>query len=262
MRKFMKNWFYIGLVVMAVALAGCAKAPYTGRNQMILMDSQQEMALGASSSKKLLQTEEVDTTSEKAQMVSRVGKRIAAAAAHPEYRWEFHTIKKDELNAFCLPGGKVFVYTGLFKAAQTEEQLAAVVGHEVAHALARHGAERYSTQVMLQVGQVGTAVAVGSQASPEVTQAVLAAYGVGASVGVMLPYSRTHEYEADRIGLILMAKAGYNPESAVILWENMAKQGGPKPPEFLSTHPADANRIKAIKSLLPEAMQYYRPAAK
>lgn len=261
MRRNMKKWLFAALTVAVLVVSACAKAPYTGRNQFIMMDSQQEMALGASEAQKVIKSEQIDTTSDYARAVTRVGRRIAAVAGHPEYKWEFHTVKKDVPNAFCLPGGKIFVYTGLFEAAKDDAQLAAVIGHEVGHAIARHGAERYSTQVVAQLGQLGTAIAVGSQTSPEVAQAAVAAYGIGVGVGILLPYSRTHEYEADRIGLILMAKAGYNPEAALTFWQNMAAKGGKKPPEFLSTHPTDENRIKAIRQLLPEAKGYYRPAS-
>ncbi len=189
--------------------------------------------------------------------VQRVGKRIAKAAAQPGYKWQFFVIEKDQLNAFCLPGGKVFVYTGLFKAVQNEDQLAVVMGHEIAHAIARHGAERMS---MMQLGRMGKEIAAKTLGGGQYSQAINQAYGVGETYGMVLPFSRKFEYEADEIGLYLMTKAGYNPNEAVRFWDNMRrlKQGSKTPPEFLSTHPADLNRIKRIRSLIPIAQKNYR----
>ncbi len=259
MHAYLKIWLNLVLALVLITLAGCSHAPYTGRNQMIFLESDTELALGASAAKEILAAEPIDTTSKYAQTVSRVGKRIAAVAEKPEYAWEFHTISKDVLNAFCLPGGKIFVYTGLFKAAKSDAQLAAVIGHEIGHALARHGAERYSMQMMAQAGQLGAAITLGGEGASGESQAILGAFGLGLNLGVLLPYSRTHEYEADHIGLLLMAKAGYHPEEALTFWQNMEKEGGASPPEFLSTHPTGTNRIQTLQKLLPEAMQYYRP---
>ena len=193
-------------------------------------------------------------------MVRRVGIRIARAANRPDFQWEFHVIDKPKVaNAFCLPGGKIFVYTGIFKYISSDAELATVIGHEVGHALARHGAERMSMGLLTQLGEQAAMMALNIQ-STEAMQAFDAAYGVAANIGVLLPYSRTQEYEADHIGLILMALAGYDPHAALSFWEKMAQESkGKSSVEFLSTHPLDKNRIARIKALIPEAMKYYHP---
>ncbi len=242
-------------------LSACAKAPYTGRNQMIIISQEQELALGQDSAKQVLQQEKKETGTARAKSVERVGRRIAAVAGRDDFSWEFTTIAKDDVpNAFCLPGGKVFVYTGLFEYAKDDAQLAAVIGHEVGHAIARHGAERVSIALMAQTGAAVGSIALGvSGAGQEMQEIATQAMGVGMNVGVILPFSRTQEYEADRVGLILMAKAGYDPHAALNFWKAFAEQPGEKPAEFLSTHPASENRIAAIRDLIPEAMQYYKP---
>jgi predicted Zn-dependent protease len=175
------------------------------------------------------------------------------------YKWEFNLIQDDKtVNAWCMPGGKVGVYTGILPVTRDETGLAVVMGHEVAHAIAKHGNERMSQELLAQLGAVGLSVALSTE--PGLTSDIyMAAYGVGTNVGILLPYSRVHESEADRIGLSLMARAGYDPRAAVPFWKRMSEKGGSRPPEFLSTHPAPDTRIKQIESLIPEAMQYYRP---
>ena len=192
--------------------------------------------------------------------MQQVGKRIAAAANKPDYQWEFTVIDDPkQANAFCLPGGKVAVYTGIFPIAKDEAGLATVIGHEVAHALARHGAERMSTSMALQAAGMAVAVAAGGQ-SAATQQAIMSAYGLGAQVGVALPFSRSQESEADRIGLILMAKAGYDPEAAVGLWQRMEQNSNGKgPPAWLSTHPSESTREQDIRGWIAEARQYYQP---
>ena len=245
-------------VALGVLLcAGCAKAPYTGRNQVMLVSQSQELALGQESAQEILKKEPKGKNPEQATMVTRVGQRVAAVADRPDFQWEFHVIEApDTANAFCLPGGKVFVYTGLFKYATTEPELAAVVAHEVGHAIARHGAERMSVSLLAQLGHSAASVAL-SGSSPVAVQAFEVAYGIGANVGVILPFSRNQEYEADHLGLILMAKAGYDPKASLTFWARMAESDTKKPPEFLSTHPSDANRIAVIRDLMPEAQYYY-----
>ena len=193
---------------------------------------------------------------------TRVGKRIAEAANRPDYRWEFVVFQDETPNAFCLPGGKVGIFTGILKYTKDEAGLATVISHEVAHALVRHAGERMSQGMMAQLGSLGLGAALAGQ-SPYVASAAQQAYGLGANVGVLLPYSRKQETEADEVGLILMAKAGYDPQAAVAFWQRMVEgsKGKGKPPEFLSTHPADQRRIQDIQQLIPGIKEkYYHPA--
>jgi len=245
------------LILTITVFTACSKTPYTNRKQMVIFSPQQELQMGYQSAQQILKTERVSNDRRINALVQRVGKRIAQAAAQPGYKWQFFVIEKDELNAFCLPGGKVFVYTGLFKAVQNEDQLAVVIGHEVAHAIARHGAERMS---MIELGRMGKTIAAKTIGGGRYANVINQAYGAGETYGMVLPFSRKFEYEADEIGLYLMTKAGYNPNEAIKFWDNMRrlKQGTRNPPEFLSTHPADANRIARLKSLIPKAMKYYR----
>ncbi len=250
-------------VILALLFIGCTKAPITGRSQFIMVSPQQEMALGLKSAQQVLKTEKISTNPQQNAMVKRVGQRIAqiASTEYPtakNFAWEFFVIDKDnEPNAFCLPGGKVFVYSGIFKYIANDDELAAVMGHEIGHALARHGAERMSRGELAQVtGQVLGAVMQG-RANPENTAAVMQAFGIGTQLGVMLPHSRIQEYEADHIGLVLMAKAGYNPQAALTFWKKFS-QSGETPPEYLSTHPAPQHRIEQIKALLPKVMPIYQ----
>ena len=243
--------------ILALLFIGCSKAPITGRNQLIMINPQQEMALGYQSAKKILASEKVSTDPQKNAMVKRIGQRIAAVTGQNNYKWEFFVIDNDkEANAFCLPGGKVFVYTGLFKYVANDDELAGVMGHEIGHALARHGAERMSAGELQQMsGQVLSSVMQG-RANPQNSAAVMQAFGIGTQLGIMLPHSRTQEYEADHIGLFLAAKAGYNPQATLNFWEKFSKNGQ-TPPEYLSTHPAPANRIQKIRALLPKVMPIY-----
>lgn len=237
--------------------AGCAQAPYTNRSQLMMMSPSEEMALGNQAATEVLKKEKETTDTRYTVPLKRVGQRIAVAAEQSSYNWEFHVIASDDINAFCLPGGKIFFYTGMFKVATTDAMLATVMGHEAAHAIARHGAERMSMTMITQLGQQVAVTAADMGGGSGMGQAVGTAFGLGANFGVLLPYSRTQETEADRIGLILMAKAGYDPNVAVSFWENMSKMGGQSPPEFMSTHPTDTTRINNIRQFLPEAMEYY-----
>ncbi len=248
----------IAIVILALLFIGCTKAPITGRSQFIMVSPQQEMALGLKSAQEVLKTEKISTNPQQNAMVKRVGERIAAVTGQNNYAWEFFVIDKDdEPNAFCLPGGKVFVYSGIFKYVSSDDELAAVMGHEIGHALARHGAERMSRGQLTQAtGQILGAVMQG-RGNPQNTAMVMQAFGIGSQLGVMLPHSRTQEYEADHIGLVLMAKAGYNPQAALNFWQKFARSGK-TPPEYLSTHPAPQHRIEQIKALLPKVMPLYR----
>jgi len=228
----------------------------------MLMSESDDMKLGASAYQEVLQKAPVSHDPALNAPVQRVGERIAAVADKPDYRWQFTVIDDPkQANAFCLPGGKVAVYTGIFPIARDDAGLAAVIGHEVAHALARHGAERMSQNTLLQVGAAGVAVAAGvSGTSGATQQAIMQAYGLGSTVGLALPFSRSQESEADHIGLILMAKAGYDPDAAIGLWQRMeAAERGNSPPEWLSTHPAPATRIQDLQGWVAEAKQYFTP---
>ncbi len=254
----MKNiWHILVLTFASLYLAGClAETPYTHRKQLIMFSPQQELQMGYQAARQILQHEPISHDPRLNDVVRRVGTRIAQAANVPGYQWQFFVIDKDVVNAFCLPGGKVFVYKGLFKVIQNEDQLAAVMGHEVAHAIARHGAERMS---MMQLGRLGTAVAAKTISGGKYAGTIKQAYGQFEGVGLVLPFSRKFEYEADEIGLDLMTKAGYDPHQAIGLWQNMMKvsQGKRKPPELLSTHPSDIHRINRIKKMIPKVLATY-----
>jgi predicted Zn-dependent protease len=246
-------------IFFVFVIMACVTVPETGRQTFILIPESEEIALGFRSYQEILQKSALSTDQGKVAMVRRVGRRIADAADRPAYAWEFNLIEDDEVaNAFCLPGGKVAVYSGILKYTENENGLATVLGHEVAHALTRHGGERMTNILLAQMGQAAINAAVQNQSASAI-RAVNVAYGAGANIGFILPFSRFQELEADRVGLILMAKAGYDPREAARFWQRMSSQKGPKAPEFLSTHPADAKRIAEINKLLPEALKYYRP---
>lgn len=248
----------ITLSLVLIIIYGCASAPYSGRKQILLISEGEEMSLGVKAYQDTLKKEKISTDPKVNSMVKRVGTRIAAVANKPEYAWEFTVIDNAKtVNAFALPGGKVAIYTGILPYTQTEAGLAFVVAHEVGHAIARHGGERMSEQLLLQIGQQGLNIAIASK-SPAAIEAINTGYGLASTVGVILPFSRKMEYEADHIGLILMAKAGYDPREAPGFFERMMKASkNAKPPEFLSTHPADQARIRQINAFIPEAMTYY-----
>jgi predicted Zn-dependent protease len=255
-----KNRFFLILLAWLV-LAGCATTPYTGRKQVLMVSPQQEQSLGYQAFADIRRQSKAAQDPALQARVREVGERIARAASRPDFHWEFVVFQDDKMaNAFCLPGGKVGIYTGLFKYIHSDADLATVISHEVAHALARHAGERLSQGRLAQAG--GLALGIGLSAlgvSPGASQVAMQGYGLGTKVGVLLPYSRVQESEADHIGLILMAKAGYDPRSALQFWERFAsgKKDKGQTPQFLSTHPSDANRIQNIKTFLPEAERYY-----
>ncbi|CAI4032510.1 M48 family peptidase [Nitrospira tepida] len=249
-------------------LQSCYKAPGTARDQFIFISEEKEIAMGTAAFRDVLRGAPLSPSVEKNELIHRVGERIAKAANKPEYHWEFAVIQEDRIvNAFALPGGKVAVFTGLLKYTQNEAGLATVMGHEVAHALQRHGAERMSRGVLEQIAALGTIAAAATGAVPPGAMIGLqSAYGVGVS----LPFNRKQESEADYIGLRLMAQAGYDPREALPFWERMS--GCPRNmigklcfrsaaaiPEFLSTHPSDVTRMNQIEAWLPDALRHYRP---
>lgn len=240
------------LTVAAMLIGGCTTSPVTNRSQFIMISTEQEMALGASEAKKVAQSSKISTNKALRERVNRIGRRIAAVSGRSDFAWEFNVIEDATLNAFCLPGGKVFIYTGILKITENDDQIATVMGHEIAHALARHGAERMSMQTASNIGAqvLATALNVPSQYQGLYSQA----YGITSQVGVILPYSRKFEYEADQIGIYLMWRAGYNPNQALRFWENMARlsKSSQKPPAFLSTHPADETRIREIREYISQ----------
>jgi len=241
------------------ALAACQSVPYTNRPRLLLVTADEEAALGVSAYKDALSKAKISSDAAATAMVRRVGERIAVAADQPGFQWEFNLIDDPKMiNAWCLPGGKVAVYSGILPVTKDEDGLAVVMGHEIAHAVARHGSERMSQGLLAQLG--GAALGAAMSAKPAATQRLAQqAYGAGATVGVLLPFSRAQESEADRIGLILMSKAGYEPGAAVGFWGRMAAAGGKDTtPEFLRTHPADQRRINDIEKRLPEAREYLK----
>jgi predicted Zn-dependent protease len=257
----MKKLSAVFLVILV--FSGCVTNPLSGKKTMALVSNSEIMAMSFSEYDQFLKENTVVKGTAQAQMVSRVGDKIAAAAykwlerenslQHLEgYKWEYNLVQDNAINAWCMPGGKIVVYTGILPVTQTEEGLAVVMGHEVAHALLNHGQQRMSAGLLQQIGSVGVAV-VTSGASETTQGLVMAAYGVGTSVGGTLPFSRAHESEADRYGLILMAIAGYNPDAAVPFWQRMSSLGGGSTPQILSTHPSDATRIRDLQSVTPEA---------
>ena len=267
MRQTIQN--LVTVIITFLIFQSCSSVPLTGRSQLNMIPSSEMLTMSFQQYDQFLKENKVSTNKANTDMVKRIGGNIQNAVERymkqnnlsdrlNGYKWEFNLVEDDQVNAWCMPGGKVVVYTGILPVTQDETGLAVVMGHEIAHAIAEHGNERMSQQLLQQVGAVGLMVAMKEE--PAETQALwLSVYGVGTTVGIMLPYSRTHESEADHLGLIFMAMAGYDPHAAPDFWKRMAagKQGG-SPPEFLSTHPSDQTRIDDITSWIPEAMKYYK----
>jgi predicted Zn-dependent protease len=260
MRKYL-----IGLGICTSGLFfSCATNPFTGKQSLNFVSNSELFPSSFQQYGTFLNENKVVTGTVDAKRVENVGMKIKAAAERwlnangqtgylKDYQWDYKLIDNKEVNAWCMPGGKIVVYTGILPVAKDDAGLATIMGHEVSHALANHGAQRMSAGQLQELGAVGVAVATGNK-STEKQQMWQQYYGIGSQVGVMLPFSRSHESEADLIGLKLMAIAGYNPEQAIVFWERMsASSTGTKPPEFLSTHPADATRIANLRRLIPEA---------
>lgn len=250
------------IVAPVVCLAGCRTTPITGRRQLLVVPESQELSMGLSSYQQTLSSEKLSSNEEWTGLVRRVGNRIADVAERPDYQWEFQLIESPEMNAFALPGGKVAVYEGILPICQSEAGLAVVMSHEIAHALARHGGERISQQYV--VTGLGKIVDMAAMNRTEIARnRINQAFGVASKYGVVLPYSRKHESEADHMGMILMARAGYDPREAPRFWSRFgqAQANGERPIEFLSTHPADERRSADLAQLLPDAMAHYEEAA-
>lgn len=249
-----------------LVLQSCSTVAVTGRSQLNLVNDSDVLTSSLTQYGDYMKTAKKSTNKTQTAMVTRVGKKIAAATEQylrtngleseiKNYSWEFNLVQSDEVNAFCMPGGKIVVYEGIMKLISSEDELAVIVGHEVAHAVAKHSNERMSQQILAQYGSQALATALSNKSA--VTQQIAGTvYGLGAQYGVMLPFSRKHESEADYMGLVFMKIAGYNPDAAVTFWKKMSAQGGTTP-EFLSTHPSDSRRIDDINKALPEIKQKY-----
>lgn len=264
-----KILLFRAFLVINIFLYSCATVPLTGRKQLSLVNESEVMALSLSQYDQFIKTNKISTNKTETERIRRVGGKIATAvekyfsdkglSSYLEgYKWEFNLIEDKTVNAWCMPGGKVVVYTGILPLMKNDAQLATVMSHEIAHAVARHGGERMSEQLVAQGTGVVLSVAI-SQKPKETQQLAMAAFGVVTQVGYLLPFSRTHEYEADELGLYFMAMAGYDPNQSVDFWKTMAANNQSSPLELLSTHPLDANRIARISQKLPEAMKYYSP---
>lgn len=255
--------------IISVLVSACSSVAITGRRQLNLVSNDEVLNLSAQSYKQFIDSMPLSTNKVQTQLIKNVGAKISAAVISylktsefasevNNYKWEFNLVKDTAVNAFCMPGGKVVFFEGILPVTKNETGIAVVMGHEIAHAIAKHSNERLSQQMLVQYGAAITDLLV-SQKSELTRVGINTLYGIGTQVGVMLPYSRKHEYEADRMGLIFMAMAGYNPEESIAFWERMAANGSSASLELLSTHPSDVNRIAKMKEYLVEAKTYYKP---
>ena len=259
---------YLIYILFFTFIVSCSKVPITGRKQLNIIPDSQLYPTSFTQYDEFLKTAKLSTNTAQVNLVKKVGNNIKTAVEKymkekklskqlKNYEWEFNLVEDNTVNAWCMPGGKVVFYTGILPITQDETGLAVVMGHEIAHAIAEHGGERMSQALLQQMGGIGLSIALKDK--PQETQNLwLTAYGAGSQVGVMLPFSRLHEGEADKLGLIFMAIAGYNPNVAVSFWQRMAKNKGANVPEFLSTHPSDKTRIEKLKEFMPEALKYYK----
>ena len=268
--KVSKRSRLVWVLALFLLTAGCTQVAITGRRQLNIVPDSMMNAMSYDAYNEFITQNKLSTNTGQQQMVKGVGGRISKAVQQycvehglgdrvKDYQWEFNLVEDASVNAWAMPGGKVVVYTGLMSVAGDEAGLAVVMGHEIAHVIARHGAERMSLGLVKEFGGIALSKAIATR--PAATRELfMRSYGTGTQLGVLLPYSRLHESEADEMGLIFMAMAGYHPSEAVVFWQRMsAAQSGPATVEILSTHPADATRIRNIKRLVPKAMQYYRP---
>ena len=254
------------LCIASLMLSSCGSVPITGRNQLLLVSDSEVLTSSLTQYSEYMKSAPLSTDTKGKAMVTRVGQKIAAATEQylkanglssevQNFSWEFNLVKDDQVNAFCMPGGKIVVYEGLLKICSSDDELAVVVGHEVAHAVAKHSNERISQQLLSEYGAqiVGQALSKKSESIQKIGNTV---YGLGSEYGVTLPFSRKHESEADYMGLIFMTMAGYNPSTSITFWQKMSASGGASIPEFMSTHPSDATRINDIQKYLPELEKY------
>jgi predicted Zn-dependent protease len=261
----------LGLLIITLPIIqSCSTVPVTGRKQLNIIPSSEMLSMSFSQYDQFLKENKLSNNAQQTAMIKKVGSKISSAVEQyfaqnnmadelNGYQWEFNLVENEQVNAWAMPGGKVVFYTGILPITKTEAGVAVVMGHEVAHAVAEHGGERMSQGLIQQLG--GMALSKALEQESETTQGLwMTAFGVGSQLAVMLPFSRLHESEADHLGLIFMAMAGYNPNEAVSFWQRMADaKGGQAPPEWLSTHPSDETRINDLKKAMPEAMKYYRP---
>ncbi len=263
----MMKYFPILFIAMSLLFSSCGSVPVTGRKQLNLVSNQEVLTLSLQQYQQFIKSAPISTDKKNTALVQKVGRNIANAVETylknngyadelSSYAWEFNLVKSSDVNAFCMPGGKIVVYEGILPYTQDETGLAVVLGHEVAHAVAKHANERMSQQMMTEYGTAAIGTALGGT-SAGVQQAAAAAIGLGSQYGILLPYSRKQELEADKLGLIFMAMAGYNPSQAAAFWTRMSQQGS-STPEFMSTHSSDNTRIQQIEKDLPEAMKYYK----
>ena len=269
----MKTFCILPVLLLASLLSGCRTVPITGRSQLSLVSDKEVLSASLTSYNSFMGKAKISTDQVGSDQVVRVGRRIADATEAylrnngfeediANYDWKFNLVRNKEVNAFCMPGGKIVVYDGLLKLVASDDELAVVLGHEVAHAVAKHSNERMSQQLLAGVGGAALGVGLAASGKSKSTQALAAGvFGLGAQYGVMLPFSRKHESEADYMGLVLLTMAGYNPDAAVPFWKKMAASGGSKPPAILSSHPSDAKRIADIEKALPEIRAKYGKVA-
>lgn len=258
----------LGMLIAALFVYSCATVPLTGRRQLSLVSDTEMLSMSFGEYGQFLKDNKLSTNASQTSTVKQVGARIQSAVETyfarntmsqqlDGFAWEFNLVENDEVNAWCMPGGKVVVYTGILPVTKDATGLAVVMGHEIAHAVAKHSNERMSQALIAQLG--GQTLSAALQNKSEQTRQIwMSLFGVGAQVGAILPYSRLQESEADRLGLIFMAMAGYDPNAALDFWQRMSQSAGAKPPEFLSTHPSDETRLQKIKEAIPEAMKYYK----
>jgi predicted Zn-dependent protease len=252
---------FAGALAVMVAVVACSTVPISGRRQLSLVPESLMISMGRQSYASILKSERVSTDPRLNEIVTRVGQRIAAQANRPDYQWEFKVIQKNEMNAFCLPGGKIAVYTGIIPVVKNEASLAAVLGHEVTHAIANHSGERMSQGILVTGGLIALQATALKNKDPKTQAMVLGALGIGATFGIILPYSRSHETEADEVGQIFMARAGYDPAESIQFWNRFAEATkGSKVPTFMSTHPSTTGREEDMREKLPKAQAEYANA--